>query len=167
VSFPVAGTMMIEPTESESKAELDRFCDAMIAIREEIAEIEQARMPRDRQRAQARAAHRWTCDRRHVEPAATRERAALPDSRLDRERKFWPAVSRVDNAYGDRNLFCLLVPAWSTTRERHESTSRPLLRGGRRGGAALGAPRRGPLRGPTSLPGLASVGARRGGCEMP
>jgi glycine dehydrogenase len=105
VSFPVAGTMMIEPTESESKAELDRFCDAMISIREEIREIEQGRAARDSNllknaphTAEAVCGDRW--DRPY-----SRERAAFPTP-WTRERKYWPPVARIDNAYGDRNFFC-------------------------------------------------------------
>src|SRR5919106_1383389 len=109
VSFPVAGTLMIEPTESESTAELDRFCDAMIAIREEIREIEDGRA--DRQiNLLTMAPHTleqvisdgW--DRPYP-----RERAAYP-SRALREHKVWPTVGRVDSAFGDRNLVCVCPP---------------------------------------------------------
>jgi glycine cleavage system P protein (glycine dehydrogenase) len=105
MSWPVAGTLMIEPTESESKDELDRFCDAMIAIREEIREIEEGRADRAvnllkmaPHTAEAIATDSW--DRPY-----SRERAAFP-SAASRESKFWPAVARVDNAYGDRHLVC-------------------------------------------------------------
>jgi glycine dehydrogenase len=109
VSFPVAGTLMIEPTESESKAELDRLCDAMIAIREEIREIELGIADREDNllkhapHPMARVvsdtwAHRYS-----------RERAAFPAS-WTRTWKFWPAVARVESAYGDRNLICSCVP---------------------------------------------------------
>ena len=105
VSFPVAGTMMIEPTESESKAELDRFCEAMILIREEIREIEQGKAKRDDNllknaphTAEAVCGDKW--DRSY-----SRERAAFP-APWTRERKYWPPVARIDNAYGDRNFFC-------------------------------------------------------------
>ncbi len=105
MSFPVAGTLMIEPTESESKAELDRFCEAMLAIREEIREIEEGRAdPRNNllknapHTAQAVCAEPW--DRPYP-----RERAAFPAAWL-REHKYWPPVARVDNAYGDRHLVC-------------------------------------------------------------
>ncbi len=109
MSFPVAGTMMIEPTESESKAEMDRFCDAMIGIREEIADIEKGVLDRQ-DNPLKNAPHTmevivtdsWT----HSYP---RERAAFP-SHWTREWKFWPAVSRVDNAYGDRNIVCACPP---------------------------------------------------------
>jgi glycine dehydrogenase len=109
VSFPVAGTLMIEPTESEPKAELDRFCDAMIAIREEAREIEAGSLPRDDNplrnaphTAESVVAEEWT-------HPYTRERAAFPSADA-RERKFWPAVSRVESAYGDRNLVCSCLP---------------------------------------------------------
>ncbi len=109
VSFPVAGTLMIEPTESESKAELDRFCDSMIAIREEIREVEQGTLPRDDNplkhaphTMEAVIADAWT-------HAYSRERAAFP-APFTRERKFWPHVGRVESAYGDRNLVCSCVP---------------------------------------------------------
>jgi glycine dehydrogenase len=110
VSFPVAGTLMVEPTESESKEELDRFCDALIAIREEIREIELGIM--DRQNNPLKNAphtmHRviatdW--DRPY-----SRERAAFP-APWTREFKFWPSVGRVESAYGDRNLICSCQPA--------------------------------------------------------
>jgi glycine dehydrogenase len=109
MSWPVAGTIMVEPTESESLAELDRFCDAMIAIREEIREIEDGKVPQDNNLLK-NAPH----------PAAillsdewnrpySRERAAYPTA-WTRENKFWPAVGRIDNAYGDRNLVCSCLP---------------------------------------------------------
>jgi glycine dehydrogenase len=109
VSFPVAGTLMIEPTESESKEELDRFCDAMIAIREEIGRIEAGVWDRqDNPLKQAPhtmervVSNEW----RH---AYTREEAAFPAAWL-RAWKFWPAVARVESAYGDRNLVCACPP---------------------------------------------------------
>jgi glycine dehydrogenase len=109
VSFPVAGTLMIEPTESEPKSELDRFCDALIAIREEAREIETGELGRD-DNPLKHAPHTlesvvtdaWT-------HAYSREKAAFPLPWV-RERKFWPAVGRVDNAYGDRNLVCACPP---------------------------------------------------------
>jgi glycine dehydrogenase len=109
MSFPVPGTLMIEPTESESKAELDRFCDAMIAIRGEIQEIVEGRMPRDNNplkhaphTADTVVASEWT-------RPYTREQAAFPAAWI-RERKFWPSVARIDDAYGDRNLLCTCPP---------------------------------------------------------
>ena len=105
MSFPVPGTLMIEPTESESKEELDRFCEAMIQIREEIREVEQGLSDRERNplknaphTAESLISDDWD------EPY-TRETAAYPLPWV-RERKFWPAVGRVDNVYGDRNLVC-------------------------------------------------------------
>jgi glycine dehydrogenase len=109
VSFPVAGTLMIEPTESESKAELDRFCDALIAIREEIREIELGISDRQ-DNPLKHAPHplsRVVSDK--WEHAYGRERAAFPAS-WTRAHKFWPAVGRVESAYGDRNLVCSCVP---------------------------------------------------------
>ncbi len=109
VSFPVAGTLMIEPTESEAKAELDRFCDAMISIREEIREIERGEADRRDNllkgapfTADAVTADAWP----HPFP---RQRAAFPAPWV-RANKFWPSVSRVESAYGDRNLVCACLP---------------------------------------------------------
>jgi glycine dehydrogenase len=109
VSFPVAGTMMIEPTESESKAELDRFCAAMIAIREEIRAIESGAADRadnllkNAPHTAARiTADEWT----HPYP---RSQAAYPAPWV-RESKFWPATARIESAYGDRNLVCSCPP---------------------------------------------------------
>jgi glycine dehydrogenase len=109
VSFPVAGTLMIEPTESESKAELDRFCDALIAIREEVSAIERGEMHRENNPL-ANAPH----TARHVTASEwshpyTREQAAYPVDSLY-ERKFWPYVGRIESAYGDRNLVCVCPP---------------------------------------------------------
>jgi glycine dehydrogenase len=109
VSFPVAGTLMIEPTESESKEELDRFCDAMIAIREEIREIEDGRADRE-QNLLTNAPH--TLEQVIADGWSRpygRERAAFP-SRAAREHKIWPTVGRVDSAYGDRHLQCVCPP---------------------------------------------------------
>jgi glycine dehydrogenase len=109
VSFPVAGTLMIEPTESESKAELDRFCDALISIREEIREIELGITDRA-DNPLKNAPHplgRVVSDR--WAHAYSRERAAFPVA-WTRESKFWPSVGRVESAYGDRNLVCSCLP---------------------------------------------------------
>ena len=109
VSFPVAGTLMIEPTESESKAELDRFCDALIAIREEIKEIELGIADRN-DNPLKHAPHplaRVLSD--SWDHAYGREKAAFPAPWV-REHKFWPSVGRVESAYGDRNLVCSCVP---------------------------------------------------------
>jgi glycine dehydrogenase len=109
VSFPVPGTLMIEPTESESKAELDRFCNAMILIRAEIQEIIDGRQPRGNNvlknaphTAQMVAASEW--DRPY-----SREQAVYPAPWV-KEHKFWPHVARIDEAYGDRNLICTCPP---------------------------------------------------------
>jgi glycine dehydrogenase len=109
VSFPVAGTMMIEPTESETKDELDRFCDAMLAIREEIREIELGHADR-KDNVLKNAPHTAaTVIADQWERPYTREQAAYPLSWV-REDKFWPSVSRVDDAYGDRHLVCSCLP---------------------------------------------------------
>ena len=109
VSFPVPGTLMVEPTESESKAEIDRFCDAMIRIRQEIEDVVSGRSDREDNplknsphTAEAVTASEWT-------HPYTREEAAFPLPFV-RRHKFWPAVGRIDNAYGDRNLFCSCPP---------------------------------------------------------
>jgi glycine dehydrogenase len=109
VSFPVAGTMMIEPTESESKAELDRFCDALIAIREEIREIEAGKFDqKDNLLKNApHTAERVMAD--HWPHPYSRERAAYPAA-WTRVHKFWPSVSRVNDVHGDRNLVCACPP---------------------------------------------------------
>ncbi|RYP41972.1 hypothetical protein DL767_000603 [Monosporascus sp. MG133] len=119
MSWPVNGTLMIEPTESESREELDRFVDALISIRQEIRDVEEGRAPRDRNVLKM-APHSvrdivegddgdggW--DRPY-----SRQQAAYPLPWL-REKKFWPAVGRVDDAYGDLNLFCTCPPVEDTT----------------------------------------------------
>ncbi len=109
LSFPVAGTLMVEPTESEPLVELDRFCDAMIAIREEIRKVEQGEWPREDNPLKAAphtTAALLTADWPH---AYSREEAAYPVAGL-RQQKYWAPVGRVDNVYGDRNLFCSCVP---------------------------------------------------------
>jgi len=106
VSFPVAGTMMIEPTESESKAEMDRFCDAMISIKKEI----DGTSKEDENNILKNAPHTMAMiTASDWQLPYTREKAAFP---LDyvRENKFWPTVRRVDDAYGDRNLICSCAP---------------------------------------------------------
>jgi len=100
---------MVEPTESESKAELDRFCEAMIAIREEIRAVEEGRLDREDnplKNAPHTAAAVLSDDWKHKYP---RELAAYPVKSL-RETKYWPPVGRADNVYGDRNLFCSCLP---------------------------------------------------------
>ena len=109
LSFPVAGTLMVEPTESEPLVELDRFCDAMIAIREEIRRVEQGAWPREDNPLKA-APHTTEALLKADWPHAyTREEAAFPVKSLRRQ-KYWSPVGRVDNVYGDRNLFCSCVP---------------------------------------------------------
>lgn len=109
VSFPVAGTLMVEPTESESKAEMDRFCDALISIREEIKEIESGSadaannvLKNSPHTAQVVISDNWNY-------AYSREKAAYP-ARWTKTNKFWPSVGRIDDAYGDRNLVCSCLP---------------------------------------------------------
>ena len=109
MSFPVPGTLMIEPTESESKFELDRFIDAMIAIREEIRAVEQGRADRE-DNPLKHAPHTAAVVGADTWPHAYgREQAAYPVASL-LANKYWPPVGRADNAYGDRNLFCSCVP---------------------------------------------------------
>ena len=109
MSFPVAGTLMIEPTESETKAELDRLCDALIAIREEIADIEAGRADRE-DNVLINAPHTAMMVTASDWPHPySREQAAYPASWV-RRHKYWPPVGRIDNAYGDRNLVCTCVP---------------------------------------------------------
>ncbi|AVO54682.1 aminomethyl-transferring glycine dehydrogenase [Ectopseudomonas mendocina] len=104
MSFPVAGTLMIEPTESESKEELDRFCDAMIAIREEVRAVEQGRLDKD-DNPLKNAPHTALELVGEWHHAYSREQAVYPVASLI-EAKYWPPVGRVDNVYGDRNLVC-------------------------------------------------------------
>ncbi|WP_373541258.1 aminomethyl-transferring glycine dehydrogenase [Chamaesiphon sp.] len=109
VSWPVAGTVMVEPTESESLAELDRFCDAMIAIREEIHEIEIGNV--DKQNNVLKNAPHTIVDLvdANWDRPYSREQAVFPVAGLQ-DYKFWPAVGRIDQAYGDRNLVCSCLP---------------------------------------------------------
>ena len=109
LSFPVAGTLMVEPTESESLHELDRFIDAMIQIRDEIRAVEEGKLDREDNplrnaphTATAVTASEWT----HAYP---RELAAFPLASL-RQQKYWPPVARVDNVYGDKNVMCACIP---------------------------------------------------------
>jgi glycine dehydrogenase len=109
LSFPVPGTLMVEPTESETLAELDRFIDAMIAIRDEIRQIEAGTWPKDNnplKHAPHTAASLLTAD---WDRPYSREVAAFPVPALKRT-KYWPPSGRVDNVYGDRNLFCSCIP---------------------------------------------------------
>jgi len=109
VSFPIPGTLMIEPTESESKAEIDRFCDALLSIRQEIAEIENGVADRENNvlknaphTAESVISGEW-------DKPYSREKAVYPAAHLVAS-KFWPSVGRVDNTYGDRNLICSCLP---------------------------------------------------------
>ncbi len=109
VSFPVPGTLMIEPTESESKAELDRFCDALIAIRQEIEEVISGKVDA-KDNVLKHAPHTAAAVSSDTWPHAyTREKAAYPLPWV-RASKFWPSVGRIDNSYGDRNLICTCPP---------------------------------------------------------
>ncbi len=109
VSFPVAETLMVEPTESESKAELDRFIEAMIGIRQEVAALEQGKADKaDNVLKNAPHTSAEICAN-EWNHAYTREQAAFP-AHINREWKYWPSVSRVDNAFGDRNLICTCPP---------------------------------------------------------
>jgi glycine dehydrogenase len=108
MSFPVAGTMMIEPTESESKAELDRLCDALISIRQEIRAIEEGRLDKTNNPL-TNAPHTLDDLAGAWDRPYSREQAVLPAPWLKRH-KFWPSVGRVDNPWGDRNLFCTCPP---------------------------------------------------------
>jgi glycine dehydrogenase len=109
LSFPVAGTLMVEPTESESKAELDRFVDAMIAIREEIARVERGEWPKDDNPLKNAPHTAESLLKADWARPYSREQAAYPVASL-RRRKYWAPVGRVDNVWGDRNLFCSCVP---------------------------------------------------------
>jgi len=106
MSFPVPGTLMIEPTESESKYEIDRFCDAMIAIRNEIADVERGRFTIEQ--SPLRHAPHTVHDLTDAEwtRAYSRDEAVFPGG-MSRQDKYWSPVNRVDNAYGDRNLVCI------------------------------------------------------------
>ena len=109
MSWPVAGTLMIEPTESESQAELDRFCDAMLKIREEIAEVEEGRIA-SQESVLRRAPHTACMVSSNEWPHEySREQAAYPMAYL-KSNKFWPSVGRIDNAFGDRNVVCTCPP---------------------------------------------------------
>jgi glycine dehydrogenase len=114
MSFPVPGTLMIEPTESEPLSEIDRFCDAMLAIREEIRAIEQGQAHAE-DNALKFAPHTAADLAAEWNHSYSREQAAFPVHDLY-QNKFWSPVSRVDNVFGDRNLVCACPPpeAWVT-----------------------------------------------------
>jgi len=109
MSFPVAGTLMIEPTESESKAELDRFCGAMIAIRNEIAAIEQGSAPRESNLLKNAPHTALDLADEGWQRSYSRMQACFPVG-VTPARKYWSPVNRIDNAYGDRNLVCSCPP---------------------------------------------------------
>ncbi len=122
VSFPVPGTMMIEPTESESKAELDRFCDALIAVREEISELEEGK---------AEIGNNVIVNAPHTAAMVinsdwafpySREKAAYP-LEFVKANKFFPSVAKIDNAYGDRNLMCSCIPVEAYTQKEEEANA--------------------------------------------
>jgi glycine dehydrogenase len=118
LSFPVAGTLMVEPTESETLGEIDRFIDAMIAIREEIRRVERGEWPREDnplKHAPHTAAALMKGEWKHA--YSREDGAAVLDER--QHAKYWPPVGRVDNVFGDRNLFCSCVPmsAYESTDE--------------------------------------------------
>lgn len=110
MSWPVPGTLMVEPTESEDKGELDRFCDALLAIRREIDDVVQGKVPASESPLK-HAPH--TMDMVVAEPwnkPYTRTQAAFPAPWVNEANKFWPTVGRIDNVYGDRNLVCTCPP---------------------------------------------------------
>jgi len=109
MSFPVPGTIMIEPTESEDKAELDRFCDAMISIHEEIKAIESGKSDRTNNVLKNAPHTQWTICSTEWNYPYTREEAAFPLAYVVKN-KFWPSVARINNTYGDRNLICTCEP---------------------------------------------------------
>ena len=109
LSFPVAGTLMVEPTESESQHELDRFIDAMIQIREEIRAIEEGRMDREDNPLKHAPHTALQVSGSEWKHGYTRELAAFPLPSLKKQ-KYWPPVARVDNVYGDKNVYCSCVP---------------------------------------------------------
>ena len=108
MSFPVPGTLMVEPTESESKAELDRFVEAMLAIRAEIGEVQEGNWPAENNPLK-HAPHTLADVLTVWDRPYSLEQAVAPSAHV-RQHKYWPAVNRVDNVYGDRNLFCACVP---------------------------------------------------------
>ena len=105
MSWPVAGTLMIEPTESESLSEIDRFCDAMISIRNEIKDIEEGKVSNKDNLLKNSPHCAKTLIQQEWNHPYTRAEAALPVKGLH-ENKYWPPIGRVDNVYGDRNLIC-------------------------------------------------------------
>jgi len=117
VSFPVPGTLMVEPTESESKAELDRYCEALLSIREEMKEIEEGKYDNENNVLKNSPHTLISVISDNWKYPYSREKAAYPLP-FTREGKFWPSVRRVDNAYGDRNLVCSCLPVEEYIEER-------------------------------------------------
>ncbi len=112
MSFPVPGTIMIEPTESEDKAELDRFCDAMLSIREEIKQIENSEADKKNNALKNSPHTQAMVIKTDWDKPYSREMAAFPLYYVT-QNKFWPSVGRVNNTYGDRNLICTCEPVSS------------------------------------------------------
>jgi glycine dehydrogenase len=112
MSFPVAGTIMIEPTESEDKAELDRFCDALIAIREEIRQIEEGKADKKDNPLKNAPHTQFVVTADEWKHPYSRQVAAYPLPYVSAN-KFWPSVARVNNTHGDRNLICTCEPVES------------------------------------------------------
>ena len=125
MSWPVANTLMIEPTESESKDELDRFCDAMISIRKEIKDVEDGKVPKEGNVLKMSPHPQQDLLRNEWDRPYTREQAAYPLPWL-REKKFWPSVARVDDAYGDMNLFCTCTPMEGFEQEGITGSNAPM-----------------------------------------
>ena len=124
LSFPVAGTLMVEPTESESQHELDRFIDAMIQIRDEIRMVEEGTLDREDnplKHAPHTATQAMAADWKH---GYSRELAVFPLASLKRQ-KYWPPVARVDNVYGDKNVFCACIPMSEFSKENAEFDREP------------------------------------------
>jgi len=114
MSWPVTGTLMVEPTESESKAELDRFCDAMISIHGELVAIEKGELDRVTNPLK-NAPHTSACVTSDLwDRPYSRTQAAWPAPWL-RTNKFWPSVARVDNVFGDRHVFCSCPQDWAAS----------------------------------------------------
>ena len=118
MSFPVPGTIMIEPTESEDKAEMDRFCDAMLSIRQEIRDIEEGRMDKKNNPLKNAPHTQLSVVKTDWDKPYTREQAAFPMYYVT-QNKFWPSVARVNNTHGDRNLICTCEPVESYMESEH------------------------------------------------
>ena len=112
MSFPVAGTIMIEPTEREDKAELDRFCDALLSSREEIRAIEEGRADKKDNPLKHAPHTQFVVTANEWNHAYSRQEAAFPLYYVT-QNKFWPSVARVNNTHGDRNLICTCEPVES------------------------------------------------------